>query len=70
MNDKIKKAFKVFDKDDHPGLFTGIRAVYKIYPPVECPRCGKLTDRVFIYLGSKHHDCLCGNSWRNDNIIL
>lgn len=49
----------------------GTRKVYKIYPPVECPKCSELTDRVIIVsLGIKYHNCLCGNSWRNDNIIL
>ncbi len=48
---------KTWDRNDHPELATGIRAIYKAKELGKCLECGEDTDKVIDYFGKLEFNC-------------
>lgn len=48
---------KVWDRDAHVEIVTGVRAIYSDEEEKPCDSCGKGTTRVVDYIGSLFREC-------------
>lgn len=61
----IPKLTQSWNRDDHPNIIIGIRAIYKSNVYSYCPRCLVSSSRVIDWLSSLLWDCIyCGNTWK------